>query len=387
MSTREPRPTPSHPTDVLPQARLDLQVLSGSPRHGSLGNAENAVAEFLCEYFTAAELVPLARGILRDENSLISSLPPISSVSLQHWANEFCFLLKRHGFFDDDFFSALCAARPRLKHVIHELWNTAIPVASAPRQSSEKTPDSRLRIRLEIDMEDLSSEALEALLKLFRLHSGDSRMTIESVTKGSTILVLRGDKAALERLKAHLKQRDRQIADIRVSAVDAVPQEYPSRSSEPPQLQRSRVSVAEVTSSRLIIESLNLNRAERLLCIEALRVSSAISAAARLLGISSASLKRLMTRHRIDSEVLDRDDEASGGPYARIVFEDLNLNAAERQICEEALHIAGSIVDAASLLGLTRQALKRRMKEHAIEWPRRSEREADAARHLTKDAS
>lgn len=54
----------------------------------------------------------------------------------------------------------------------------------------------------------------------------------------------------------------------------------------------------------------------------------------------------------------------------RLVLEDWNLNAAERLLCVEALATAGSIVEAAQLLGITRHALKRRIIKHRIEWPR-----------------
>ncbi len=53
----------------------------------------------------------------------------------------------------------------------------------------------------------------------------------------------------------------------------------------------------------------------------------------------------------------------------RLVLEGWNLNAAERLICVEALATAGSIVDAAQLLGITKDALKRRIIKHRIEWP------------------
>ena len=53
-----------------------------------------------------------------------------------------------------------------------------------------------------------------------------------------------------------------------------------------------------------------------------------------------------------------------------IVLDSLNLASAERKLCEEALTSAGSIVDAANLLGITRHALKRRILKHQIEWPR-----------------
>ena len=52
-----------------------------------------------------------------------------------------------------------------------------------------------------------------------------------------------------------------------------------------------------------------------------------------------------------------------------ILLEDLNLRTAERTLCETALEKAGSIVEAAQLLGITRHALKRRMIKHHIEWP------------------
>lgn len=53
-----------------------------------------------------------------------------------------------------------------------------------------------------------------------------------------------------------------------------------------------------------------------------------------------------------------------------IVLDTLNLADAERKMCEEALISAGSIVEAANLLGITRHALKRRIVKHTIEWPK-----------------
>lgn len=52
-----------------------------------------------------------------------------------------------------------------------------------------------------------------------------------------------------------------------------------------------------------------------------------------------------------------------------ILLEDLDLSKAERLLCQQALNRAGSIVEAAQLLGITRHALKRRMIKHHIEWP------------------
>lgn len=53
-----------------------------------------------------------------------------------------------------------------------------------------------------------------------------------------------------------------------------------------------------------------------------------------------------------------------------ILLEDLDLRKAERLLCQHALERAGTIVEAAQLLGITRHALKRRMIKHRIEWPR-----------------
>lgn len=53
----------------------------------------------------------------------------------------------------------------------------------------------------------------------------------------------------------------------------------------------------------------------------------------------------------------------------RIALDTLNLGAAEGVVAEAAL-VAGSIVNAAELLGVTRQALKRIIVKHRIEWPR-----------------
>jgi len=54
----------------------------------------------------------------------------------------------------------------------------------------------------------------------------------------------------------------------------------------------------------------------------------------------------------------------------QIVLDSFNLTAAERLLCETALHTAGSIVEAAKLLGITRHALKRRIIKHNIRWIR-----------------
>jgi hypothetical protein len=53
-----------------------------------------------------------------------------------------------------------------------------------------------------------------------------------------------------------------------------------------------------------------------------------------------------------------------------IVLDNYNLTSAERLLCETALTTAGSIVEAAKLLGITRHALKRRIIKHNIRWSR-----------------
>ena len=55
----------------------------------------------------------------------------------------------------------------------------------------------------------------------------------------------------------------------------------------------------------------------------------------------------------------------------RLTIDTFNLQAVERMLCVEALNHAGSIVEAAVLLGITRHALKRRIIKHRIEWPAR----------------
>ena len=48
-----------------------------------------------------------------------------------------------------------------------------------------------------------------------------------------------------------------------------------------------------------------------------------------------------------------------------------NLQAIERTVIIEALNAAGTIADAASLMGITRHSLKRRIIKHSISWPPR----------------
>ena len=57
-------------------------------------------------------------------------------------------------------------------------------------------------------------------------------------------------------------------------------------------------------------------------------------------------------------------------PVPPITLEDFNLDAAERRLCVEALGLAGNIVGAAKILGVTRHALKRRIIKLDIRWSR-----------------
>ena len=50
----------------------------------------------------------------------------------------------------------------------------------------------------------------------------------------------------------------------------------------------------------ILLEDLNLRKAERLLCEQALRKGGSIVEAAQLLGITRHALKRRMIKHRID---------------------------------------------------------------------------------------
>lgn len=53
----------------------------------------------------------------------------------------------------------------------------------------------------------------------------------------------------------------------------------------------------------------------------------------------------------------------------QVVLDSLDLAQAERKLCAHALSQAGTIIEAASLLGITRHALKRRITKHRISWP------------------
>ena len=53
----------------------------------------------------------------------------------------------------------------------------------------------------------------------------------------------------------------------------------------------------------------------------------------------------------------------------RVILTSLNLEAAERQLCVEALLFGGSIADAALLLGISLRSMIQNMVRLQIEWP------------------
>jgi transcriptional regulator with GAF, ATPase, and Fis domain len=53
-----------------------------------------------------------------------------------------------------------------------------------------------------------------------------------------------------------------------------------------------------------------------------------------------------------------------------VVLESMNLNACERALVVAALEEAGSIVEAAQLLGVRPRAVQRLIVKHRIEWPK-----------------
>jgi transcriptional regulator with GAF, ATPase, and Fis domain len=65
----------------------------------------------------------------------------------------------------------------------------------------------------------------------------------------------------------------------------------------------------------------------------------------------------------------------------QIILDDYNLAAMERRLCVEALNLAGNIVGAAQLLGVTRHALKRRIVKYRIDWTRSGPDDPPATPH------
>ncbi len=55
-------------------------------------------------------------------------------------------------------------------------------------------------------------------------------------------------------------------------------------------------------------------------------------------------------------------------PDINITLPHLDLNLAERRLITEALLCTETLVEAAALLGITRQVLRRLISKHSIEW-------------------
>lgn len=62
-----------------------------------------------------------------------------------------------------------------------------------------------------------------------------------------------------------------------------------------------------------------------------------------------------------------------------VTLHDYNLANAERVLVAEALAVAGSMAEAAQLLGITRRAVARAIVRHRIDWPRPAEALAEAS--------
>lgn len=154
-----------------------------------------ALRSFLCNHFDAAELMHLARGIWVEQPLLLHSLPP-AGTALAPLVDIFIDTAQRHGFIDEEFFRALAAARPRLRYTIRKLQDDS-GVEETPSAASSS---GRLRLRLELDFESLTADRIEGILALLRTITGDARMTIESISKGSVIFVLKGADDALAEL-------------------------------------------------------------------------------------------------------------------------------------------------------------------------------------------
>jgi transposase-like protein len=77
----------------------------------------------------------------------------------------------------------------------------------------------------------------------------------------------------------------------------------------------------------ILLEDLNLRKAERTLCEQALRKGGSIVEAAQLLGITRHALKRRMIKHRIDwpGAVVARDPRISppsDAPHSMVLAAD-----------------------------------------------------------------
>ncbi|MCA9692831.1 MAG: helix-turn-helix domain-containing protein [Nannocystaceae bacterium] len=108
----------------------------------------------------------------------------------------------------------------------------------------------------------------------------------------------------------------------------------------------------------LALASLELDRALRALCRDALVQSPDFAAAARRLGITSAALLRHVAR--LELEVPPRA-EPTLEAAAELEIEGETLAEVERGLCLRALSAADDIPAAANLLGISERGLRRRM--------------------------
>ena len=98
-----------------------------------------------------------------------------------------------------------------------------------------------------------------------------------------------------------------------------------------------------------------------------------------------ASLQQIaeLVRHGLAAPSPPLLDDAPAEPPQepiRIELDSFDLLAAERRLCEAALERAGSLASAASLLGIDRHALRRRLIKLRLDGPRpRPEGTAEAA--------
>lgn len=217
---------------------------------------EQALKSFLCDHFDALELTHLARGILADQPSLLHSLPP-APAPLATLAEVFLGIARRHGFIDDEFFLALCAARPRLRGNIHSIWEKMSPRSNGVSGTVKR---NRISLRLEVDLEDLTDEILEEILPLIRLLSGDPRMKIESITKGSAIFVLRGEEMAVARLMKRFSEQPITLKGYRVTNAALIPAET-SPGSPDVQLRGPK----PLLSSEMLVRTTSIEQAPRLI--------------------------------------------------------------------------------------------------------------------------
>lgn len=191
---------------------------------------EKELQTFLCEHFDLLELTHLARGVLAEDPTLIHLLPLESPASALALSVAFINVLKRHGFLDDEFFRALCAAKPRLRDKITHLWEEAKRDRCTTPVKRKAT--NRIRICLDVEFENLSSVSLTKILVSLYAIAEISRIVLESVTRGSSILVLRGSPADTERVIQRVQPQS-QLAGFRVSGIERVDSLPRTTSSSP----------------------------------------------------------------------------------------------------------------------------------------------------------